>query len=80
MEQHLEIGDTVLIIEPTYEQKKYYNCTWMPDMSKYSNKKATIVAKGRSKNCYKIDLDDQDYWWDPVSFQKDIQNNQLLWI
>ena len=49
-------------------------------MSKYSNKKATIVAKGRSKNCYKIDLDDQDYWWDPVSFQKDIQNNQLIWI
>ena len=80
MKKDFKVGDTVFIIEPTDKQKKHYNCIWMPDMSKYSNKKATIVKKANSKNCYKIDLDNRNYWWDPVSFKKEITNNQLVWI
>lgn len=80
MEQHLEIGDTVLILEPTDEQKKNYNCTWVPYMSEYINQKATIVRRADGKNCYKIDIDHCEYWWDPVHFKKDITNNQLLWL
>lgn len=82
MQPNFNIGDTVLILDLTDEQKRNYGPAWVPGMNEYINQQAVIVDKTEVRNQYryKINLDSGLYWWDSVSFQKDIANNQLLWL
>lgn len=82
MQPKFDIGDTVLILDLTDEQKRNYGPSWVRGMNEYINQQAVILDKTEVRNQYqyKINLDSGLYWWDSVSFQKDLSNNQLLWL
>lgn len=77
MAQYFKVGDTVLIIEPTDEQKRHYGPNYVSGMDKYIGQTAIITKHNR---WFRIDIDCGAYAWDSVSFKKEITNDQLIWI
>ena len=77
MKNDFKVGDTIRILKPTTEQKNDYGPGWALEMDQYVNKLATITYKN---HWFLLDIDNGEFYWDSISFEKSIPNNQLVWI
>ena len=75
MKKDFKVGDRIRILKPTTEQKNDYGPGWALEMDTYVNKLATITYSGQ---WFLIDIDDGEFWWDAINFEKSISNNQLV--
>lgn len=59
MQPKFDIGDIVLILDLTDEQKRNYEPSWVRGMNEYINQQAVILDKTEVRNQYryKINLD-----------------------
>ena len=77
MKNDFKVGDTIRILKPTTEQKNDYGPGWALEMDKYVNKLATITYKN---HWFLLDIDNGEFYWDSINFEKSIPNNQLVQI
>lgn len=75
MKNDFKVGDTIRILKPTTEQKNDYGPGWALEMDKYVDKIATIT---HNHHWFLLDIDDGEFWWDSINFEKIISNNQLV--